>query len=77
MALQVCSNAVPWTICAMLIVAAALFRTGALNALTSAVQNRKIPHLGGILALLLLFSLLSSAVVSYTPAVMVVIPIFV
>lgn len=77
MALQVSSNPVPWTICAMLIVAAALLRTGALNGLTLAVQNRKIRHFRRILALLLLFSLLSSVVVSYTPAVMVVIPIFV
>ncbi len=40
-ALQVFSNPAPWTIGAMFIVVAALVRTGALDALISAVQNRK------------------------------------
>ena len=60
----------------MFIVLAALVRTGALDALISAVQNQKMRHPGGILGLLLLFVLLSSAVVSNVP-VMVVIPVFV
>ena len=76
-ALQVFSNPAPWTIGAMFIVVAALVRTGALDALISAVQNRKMRHPGGILALLLPFVLLSSAVVSNTPVVVVVIPVFV
>ena len=76
-ALQVFSNPAPWTIGAMFIVVAALVRTGALDALISAVQNRKMRHPGGILALLLLFVLLSSAVVSNTPVVVVMIPVFV
>ena len=61
----------------MFIVVAALVRTGALDALISAVQNQKKLHPGGILALLLLFVLLSSAVVSNTPVVVVMIPVFV
>ena len=76
-ALQVFSNPAPWTIGAMFIVVAALVRTGALDALISAVQNRKMRHPGGILALLLPFVLLSSAVVSNTPVVVVMIPVFV
>ena len=76
-ALQVFSNPAPWTIGAMFIMVAALVRTGALDALISAVQNRKMRHPGGILALLLLFVLLSSAVVSNTPVVVVMIPVFV
>ena len=74
--LQLFSNPAPWTIGAMFVVAA-LVRTGALDALISAVQNRKMRHPGGILALLLLFVLLSSAVVSNTPVVVVMIPVFV
>ena len=74
-ALQVFSNPAPWTIGAMFIVLAALVRTGALDALISAVQNQKMRHPGGILGLLLLFVLLSSAVVSNMPVV--VIPVFV
>ena len=42
-ALQVFSNPAPWTIGAMFIVVAALVRTGALDALISAVQNQKTP----------------------------------
>jgi di/tricarboxylate transporter len=75
-ALQVFSNPAPWTIGAMVIVVAALVRTGALDALISAVQNQKMRHPGGILGLLLLFVLLSSALVSNTP-VMVMISVFV
>ena len=75
-ALQVFSNPAPWTIGAMFIVLAALVRTGALDALISAVQNQKMRHPGGILGLLLLFVLLSSAIVSNVPVV-VVIPVFV
>ncbi len=76
-ALQVFSNPAPWTIGAMLIVVAALVRTGALDALMSAVQNQKMRHPGCILGLLLLFVLLSSAVVLNTPVVVVVISVFV
>jgi putative effector of murein hydrolase LrgA (UPF0299 family) len=45
----------------MFIVVAALVRTGALDALISAVQNQKMRRPGCILGLLLLFVLLSSA----------------
>ena len=76
-ALQVFSNPAPWTIGAMFIVVAALVCTGALDALISAVRNQKMRHPGGILGLLLLFVLLSSAVVSNTPVVVVMIPVFV
>ena len=71
-ALQVFSNPAPWTIGAMFIVLAAWVRTGALDALISAVQNQKMRHPGRILGLLLLFVLLSSALVSNTPVVVVI-----
>ena len=74
-ALQVFSNPALLTIGAMLIVVAALVRTSALDALISAIQNQKMRHPGGILALLMLFVLLYSAVVSHTPVV-VIIPVF-
>ena len=76
-ALQVFSNPAPWTIGAMFIVVAALVRTGALDALMSAVQNQKMRHPGCILGHLLLFVLLSSAIVLSAPVVVVVISVFV
>ena len=50
-ALHVFSNPAPWTIGAMFIVVAALVRTGALDALISAVQNQKMRNPSGILGL--------------------------
>ena len=76
-ALNVLSNPAPWTIAAMFIVMGALVRTGALDALTSVAERnaktRPALALGGLMA----FVVLSSAIVSNTPVVVVMIPVFV
>ncbi|MFT5743412.1 MAG: di/tricarboxylate transporter [Paracoccaceae bacterium] len=76
-ALKVLSNPAPWTIAAMFIVMGALVRTGALDALTSVAERnaktRPALALGGLMA----FVVLSSAIVSNTPVVVVMIPVFV
>ncbi|GGE38148.1 SLC13 family permease [Actibacterium pelagium] len=76
-ALDVLSNPAPWTIAAMFIVMGALVRTGALDAFTKmAERNAKtnpVLAVGG----LMLFVILASAVVSNTPVVVVMIPVFV
>ncbi len=76
-AVQVLSNPAPWTIAAMFIVMGALVRTGALDAFTSLADRkaRTSPKLA--IGLLMLFVVLSSAVVSNTPVVVVMIPVFV
>ncbi|UYV36933.1 SLC13 family permease [Rhodobacteraceae bacterium D3-12] len=76
-ALDVLSNPAPWTIAAMFIVMGALVRTGALDAFTrmADAQARTNPRLA--IALLLGFVILASAVVSNTPVVVVMIPVFV
>jgi len=76
-ALLVLSNPAPWTIASMFIVAGALVRTGALDTLTNfASRNAKTnPRLA--LGVLMGFVLLSSAIVSNTPIVVVMIPVFV
>lgn len=76
-ALTVLSNPAPWTIAAMFIVMGALVRTGALSAFT-AIADRKAktnPHLA--VAMLMVFVVISSAVVSNTPVVVVMIPVFI
>lgn len=76
-ALNVLSNPAPWTIAAMFIVMGALVRTGALSAFT-AIADRKAktsPHLA--VAMLMIFVVISSAVVSNTPVVVVMIPVFI
>lgn len=76
-ALDVLSNPAPWTIAAMFIVMGALVRTGALSAFT-AIADRKAktnPHLA--IAFLMGFVVLASAVVSNTPVVVVMIPVFI
>jgi len=76
-ALLVLSNPAPWTIAAMFIVMGALVRTGALSAFT-AVADRKAktnPHLA--IGMLMVFVVISSAVVSNTPVVVVMIPVFI
>lgn len=75
--LTVLSNPAPWTIAAMFIVMGALVRTGALSAFT-AIADRKAktsPHLA--IAMLMIFVVISSAVVSNTPVVVVMIPVFI
>ncbi len=76
-ALAVLSNPAPWTIAAMFIVMGALVRTGALEAFTSLAdkQAQKNPRLA--IGMMLAFVLASSAVVSNTPVVVVMIPVFV
>ncbi|MDQ2090041.1 SLC13 family permease [Marimonas arenosa] len=76
-ALTVLSNPAPWTIAAMFIVMGALVRTGALDAFTrmADAQARTNPKLA--IGLLLAFVIFASAVVSNTPVVVVMIPVFV
>ena len=76
-ALQVLSNPAPWTIAAMFIVMGALVRTGSLDALTALAErnakDRPMVALGALMA----FVVVASAIVSNTPVVVVMIPIFV
>ncbi len=75
--LAVLSNPAPWTIAAMFIVMGALVRTGALDWFTQAAERRvetsPVVAIGGLMG----FVVLSSAVVSNTPVVVVMIPVFV
>ncbi len=76
-ALSVLSNPAPWTIAAMFIIMGALVRTGALNWFTQVAEDqagtRPVLAIGALMA----FVVLSSAVVSNTPVVVVMIPVFV
>ncbi len=76
-ALAVLSNPAPWTIAAMFVVMGALVRTGALDWFTHFAERktRKRPRLA--LAAMLAFVVASSAIVSNTPVVVVMIPVFV
>ncbi|MGR3503341.1 SLC13 family permease [Pseudaestuariivita sp.] len=76
-ALDVLSNPAPWTIGAMFIVMGALVRTGGLDAFTRYADGfaAKSPALA--VAVLMAFVILMSAVVSNTPVVVVMIPVFV
>ena len=76
-ALQVLSNPAPWTIAAMFIVMGALVRTGSLDALTGLAERNAQERPAIALAALMGFVVLSSAIVSNTPVVVVMIPIFV
>jgi di/tricarboxylate transporter len=75
-ALAVLSNPAPWTIAAMFIIMGALVRTGALDAFTG-VADRKA-RTNPVLAIVLLmgFVIFASAIVSNTPVVVVMIPVF-
>ncbi len=75
-ALSVLSNPAPWTIAAMFIVMGALVRTGALSTFTHMAdkQARTNPKLA--IAMLMAFVVAASAVVSNTPVVVVMIPVF-
>jgi Na+/H+ antiporter NhaD/arsenite permease-like protein len=76
-ALKVLSNPAPWTIAAMFIIMGALVRTGALEAFTG--QADRIAKTNPALAIVMLmgFVVLSSAIVSNTPVVVVMIPVFI
>ena len=76
-ALTVLSNPAPWTIAAMFIVMGALVRTGALEAFTKMADKQAKTNPALAIAILLTFVIIASAVVSNTPVVVVMIPVFV
>ncbi len=76
-ALGVLSNPAPWTIAAMFIVMGALVRTGALDWFTQRAEEQASRNPKRAIAALLGFVVLSSAIVSNTPVVVVMIPVFV
>jgi len=75
--LAVLSNPAPWTIAAMFIVMGALVRTGALDAFTAVADRHAATRPRLAIGMLLAFVLGASAVVSNTPVVVVMIPVFV
>lgn len=75
-ALQVLSNPAPWTIAAMFIVMGALVRTGALSAFTHMADKQAKTNPKLAIAMLMVFVVVASAVVSNTPVVVVMIPVF-
>lgn len=76
-ALTVLSNPAPWTIAAMFIVMGALVRTGSLQALTALAERNAKDRPWVALGALMTFVVFASAIVSNTPVVVVMIPIFV
>lgn len=76
-ALTVLSNPAPWTIAAMFIVMGALVRTGALEAFTKMADKQAKTNPALAIAMLLTFVIIASVVVSNTPVVVVMIPVFV
>ncbi len=73
----VLSNPAPWTIAAMFLVMGALVRTGALDAFTVLAEKQAQTNPKRAVAMMMAFVILSSAVVSNTPVVVVMIPVFV
>lgn len=76
-AIAVLSNPAPWTIAAMFIIMGALVRTGALDAFTARARKQAEVNPKRAIALLMVFVVAASAVVSNTPVVVVMIPVFV
>lgn len=76
-ALTVLSNPAPWTIGAMFIVMSALVRTGALSSFTHLADRQAKSNPKLAIAMLMLFVIVASAVVSNTPVVVVMIPVFI
>jgi len=76
-ALGVLSNPAPWTIAAMFIVMGALVRTGALSWFTGIAEKQAERRPLIALSALMGFVIVASAVVSNTPVVVVMIPVFV
>ncbi|MDC0738610.1 SLC13 family permease [Cognatishimia sp. SS12] len=76
-ALDVLSNPAPWTIAAMFIVMGALVRTGALSAFTHLADRKAQTNPKLAIALLMGFVIIASAIVSNTPVVVVMIPVFI
>ncbi len=75
--LGVLSNPAPWTIAAMFIVMGALVRTGALSWFTRMAEQQAAERPAVAVGALMGFVVLASAVVSNTPVVVVMIPVFV
>ncbi|WP_299688591.1 SLC13 family permease [uncultured Tateyamaria sp.] len=75
--LAVLSNPAPWTIAAMFIIMGALVRTGALEAFTGLADRQARSNPVVAIALLMAFVIVSSAIVSNTPVVVVMIPVFI
>lgn len=75
--LEVLSNPAPWTIAAMFIVMGALVRTGALDSFTKLADRQAQSNPKLAIAMMMAFVVLASAVVSNTPVVVVMIPVFV
>ncbi|TCP41765.1 SLC13 family permease [Rhodovulum marinum] len=76
-ALQVLANPAPWTIAAMFLVMGALVRTGALDWVTQAAERNVRLRPKPAIAALMAFVVGASAIVSNTPVVVVMIPVFV
>ncbi|CUH99677.1 SLC13 family permease [Leisingera aquaemixtae] len=76
-ALPVLANPAPWTIAAMFIIMGALVRTGALDAFTQIAKKQAEVNPRLAVALLMAFVVSASAVVSNTPVVVVMIPVFI
>ena len=75
-ALPVLANPAPWPIAAMFVIMGALVRTGALDAFTQTAQRQARTNPKTAIALLMAFVVAASAVVSNTPVVVVMIPVF-
>lgn len=75
-ALGVLSNPAPWTIAAMFIIMGALVRTGALDAFTGVADREARSSPARAIVLMMSFVIFSSAIVSNTPVVVVMIPVF-
>jgi len=75
--LAVLSNPAPWTIAAMFLVMGALVRTGALDAFTVFADALAKTHPKRAIAMMMGFVIFASAIVSNTPVVVVMIPVFV
>src|SRR6056297_686707 len=76
-ALEVLSNPAPWTIGAMFVVMGALVRTGALDWFIQQTEAAAGDNAVRAVAALLVFVAITSAFVSNTPVVVVMIPVFV
>ena len=75
-ALAVLSNPAPWTIAAMFIIMGALVRTGALDAFTARADQTAKRNPALAIVMLMGFVIVASAIVSNTPVVVVMIPVF-
>ncbi|WP_299615211.1 SLC13 family permease [uncultured Tateyamaria sp.] len=76
-ALSVLSNPAPWTIAAMFIIMGALVRTGALEAFTGLADRQARTNPALAVVMLMAFVIFSSAIVSNTPVVVVMIPVII